>query len=86
MPRAGISVETLRFRKLREVIFEYLILPDPLTGNPLLHLEQGGLVFTFSNIVRCRLRKIHLVISLLVISPSWSEIFQKPGAESKKEG
>ena len=47
MPRAGIAVDAVRFGEPGEIIFENFVLPDPLTGKPLLRLERGRLVFTF---------------------------------------
>ena len=83
MPRAGIAVDAVRFGEPGEIIFENLVLSDPLTGKPLLRLERGRLVFTFSDILRRRIGEIHLVNPLLVISPGWSGVFPKTAAESK---
>jgi hypothetical protein len=83
MPQAGIAVDAVRFGEPGEIIFENFVLPDPLTGKPLLRLERGRLVFTFSDILRRRIGEIHLVNPLLVISPGWSGVFPKTAAESK---
>lgn len=84
IPAARVDVGEARLESPGEIVFEDFVLNDPVTGNPLLRLERGRVVFSFADIVRRQIGEIHLQNPLLVISPGWSGVFPEapPGAKN----
>ena len=83
IPAARVDVGEVRVGGPGAIEFEDFVLHDPVTGNPLLRLERGRVVFSFEDIVRRQIGEIHLENPLLVISPGWSGVFPKSPAEAE---
>lgn len=83
VPSARVEIGEVRLDSPGEIVFENFVLHDPVTGNPLLRLERGRLVFSFADLVRRQIGEIHLVNPLLVISPGWSGVFPDSPPEVK---
>lgn len=80
MPSASVDVGEVRMDEPGVIVFEDFVLHDPATGQPLLRLERGRLVFSFLDLIRRRIGEIHLENPLLVISPGWSGVFPQSPA------
>ncbi|MFM8982362.1 MAG: hypothetical protein ACKOLA_05540, partial [Spartobacteria bacterium] len=83
MPAASLDIGEVRMDEPGVLVFEDFVLHDPVTGQPLLRLERGRLVFSFLDLIRRRVGEIHLENPLLVISPGWSGVFPQTPTGTK---
>jgi len=83
LPTSPVDIGEVRVDGPGEIVFENFALHDPVTGQPLLRLARGRLVFSFADLIRRRIGEIHLENPLLVISSGWSGVFPQAPGEAK---
>ena len=72
LPAAKIDVQDVQISAPGEITFTNFVIHDPKTGQELLRLEKGTVVFSFDDLAKRQLGEVRLVNPVIVISPGWS--------------
>ena len=83
LPAAKIDVQDVQLSGPGEITFTNFVIHDPQTGQELVRLEKGTVVFSFDDLAKRQLGEVRLVNPVIVVSPGWSGMVPEMPADTQ---